>query len=69
MSKEQTNLKTKYLAIKYYLKNDVSHKEVSKIFNINERTFRRWLEKFDNKELDRPQSEKEALRICFETIE
>ena len=40
MSKEQTSSKTKYLAINYYLKNDVSQKEVSKIFNINERTFR-----------------------------
>ena len=41
MSKEQTNSKTKSLAIKYYLDNDVSQKQVSKIFNINERIFRR----------------------------
>ena len=54
MYKEQTNSKTKHLAINYYFKNDVSHKEVSEIFNINERTFRRWLEKYNNGELDRP---------------
>lgn len=64
------------MAINYYLKNNVSQKEVSKIFNINERTFRRWLEKYNNEELDRLEREtksykvkKEARGICFETIE
>ena len=69
MSKEQTNSKTKYLAIKYYLKNDVSQKEVSKIFNINERTFRRWLEKFDNKELDRPERETKSYKVKKKHLE
>ena len=75
MSKEQTNSKTKSLAIKYYLDKDVSQKQVSKIFNINERTFRRWLEKYNNDELNRPPRKTKSYKVkkkhveyVFETI-
>ena len=43
-NKEQHNAKTKKLATKYYLKKEISQKKVSEIFNVNPRTFRRWLE-------------------------
>tara|TARA_Y100000389_G_C17423866_1_gene498375 strand:+ start:395 stop:1663 length:1269 start_codon:yes stop_codon:yes gene_type:complete len=69
MSKEQTNSKTKSLAIKYYLDNDVSQKEVSKIFNINERTFRRWLEKYNNDELNRPARETKSYKVKKKHVE
>ena len=53
-NKEQHNAKTKKLAIKYYLKR-ISQEKVSEIFNVNPRTFRRWLEAYNNNEtLDRP---------------
>ena len=45
-TKEQHTAKTKNLAIKYYLKNEISQEKVSEIFNINPRTFRRWLEAY-----------------------
>ena len=52
-NKEQHNAKTKKLAIKYYLKKEISQKKVSEIFNVNPRTFRRWLEAYnDNEKLD-----------------
>lgn len=41
-SKEQHTAKTKNLAIKYYLKKEISQVKVSEIFKINHRTFRRW---------------------------
>jgi transposase len=34
---------TRKLAIDYYLNNEVSQLEVSKIFQIGEKTFKRWL--------------------------
>ena len=68
-SNEQTNSKTKYLVINYYLKNDVSQKEVSKIFNINERTFRRWLEKYHNDEIDRPERETKSYKVKKKHVE
>ena len=43
-NKEQHTAKTKKLAIKYYLKKEISQEKLSEIFNINPRTFRRWLE-------------------------
>ena len=69
MSKEQTNSKTKSLAIKYYLDNDVSQKQVSKIFNINERTFRRWLEKYNNDELIRPPRKTKSYKVKKKHVE
>ena len=32
----------KLIAIKYYESNNVSQKDVSKVFEIDERTFRKW---------------------------
>ena len=58
-NKEQHNAKTKKLAIKYYLKKEISQEKVSEIFNVNPRTFRRWLEAYNNNEkLDRPKKTK-----------
>lgn len=42
------------MAIKYYLKNKTSQQKVSEIFNINPRTFRRWIKKYNNEKLNRP---------------
>lgn len=56
-NKDQHTAKTKKLAIKYYLEKEISPKKISEIFNVNPRTFRRWLEAYNNsKELDRPKT-------------
>lgn len=51
------------------MKNDISQKEVSKIFNINERTFRGWLEKYNNDELDRPERETKSYKVKKKRVE
>ena len=56
-------------SIIYYLKNDISQKEVSKIFNINERTFRRWLEKYNNDEIDRPERGTKSYKVKKKHVE
>ena len=62
-NKEQHNAKTKKLAIKYYLKNKISQEKVSEIFNVNPRTFRRWLKTYNNNEkLDRPKRQTKSYK-------
>jgi len=62
-NKEQHNAKTKKLAIKYYLKKEISQEKVSEIFNVNPRTFRRWLEAYNNNEkLDRPKRQNKSYK-------
>tara|TARA_B100000767_G_C19774679_1_gene541886 strand:- start:1803 stop:1934 length:132 start_codon:yes stop_codon:yes gene_type:complete len=41
---KQKNVDMKKLAIKYYKSNKVSQKKVADLFEINERTFRNWLQ-------------------------
>lgn len=37
---------TRKLAIEYYLKNKVYQSQVSRIFQIGEKTFKRWLKQY-----------------------
>uniref|UniRef100_A0A6C0J705 Insertion element IS150 protein InsJ-like helix-turn-helix domain-containing protein n=1 Tax=viral metagenome TaxID=1070528 RepID=A0A6C0J705_9ZZZZ len=37
---------TRKLAIDYYLSNNISQLEVSKIFQVSEKTFKRWLKQY-----------------------
>jgi transposase len=43
----------KVLAIKYYKENNVTQKEVSKIFNITRQTFIQWKKQYDNGNISR----------------
>jgi len=42
----QKSSETRKLAIEYYLKNKISQSEVSKIFQVGEKTFKRWLKQY-----------------------
>lgn len=69
-SKEQHTAKTKNLAIKYYLKNEISQEKVSEIFNINPRTFRRWLEAYKNNEkLDTPKRQNKSYKTKHKHVD
>ena len=57
---------TRKLAIEYYLKNKVSQSEVSKIFQVSEKTFKRWLKQYrDNNSLER----KSRLAVAYKVRE
>ena len=62
-NKEQHTAKTKKLAIKYYLEKKISQEKISEIFNVNPRTFRRWLEAYNNnKQLDRQERQNKSYK-------
>ena len=48
MSKKHIDQSIKLLALNYYLNNKITQKEISKIFNINTRTFQRWIKMYKN---------------------
>ena len=55
---------TKKLAIEYYKNNKVSYKEVALIFQIGEKTLRRWIKRFDGEQsLDRKNYEPISYKI------
>ena len=53
--KPHNPISNKMLAVQYYLKNDISQKEVSKIFNISRETFIQWKKQYENDNIDRKQ--------------
>ena len=54
-SKKQKSKDTKEIAIKYYLKNNVSQEKVSEIFGISRQTLIRWSKQYESNNLDRKQ--------------
>ena len=46
VAKKHKSEDIKLTAIKYYQSNLISQREISEIFDINERTFRKWLESY-----------------------
>lgn len=55
---------TKKLAIEYYKNNKVSYKEVASIFQIGEKTLRRWIKRFNEEQsLDRKNKEPISYKI------
>ena len=65
MNKHKSS-ETRKLDIEYYLKNKVSQSEVSKIFQVSEKTFKRWLKQYrDNNSLER----KSRLAVAYKVRE
>ena len=55
---------TKKLAIEYYKNNNVSYEKVATIFQIGEKTLRRWIKRFDEeKSLDRKNKDAVSYKI------
>lgn len=55
---------TKKLAIEYYKNNKLSYKEVASIFQIGEKTLRRWIKRFNEEQsLDRKNKEPISYKI------
>ena len=55
---------TRKLAIEYYLKNKVSQSQVSRIFQIGEKTFKRWLKQYrEDKSLERKTRSAVAYKV------
>ena len=53
----------KQMAVEYYLKNKNTQKEISKIFQITRQTFIRWLQKYNNNELERKKMNNVSYKI------
>ena len=60
---KQKNVDMKKLAIKYYKSNKVSQKKVADLFEINERTFRNWLQQDKKNVLERKQRNAKSYKI------
>jgi hydroxymethylpyrimidine pyrophosphatase-like HAD family hydrolase len=62
--REQHTAKTKKISDKILSKKEISQEKVSEIFNVNPRTFRRWLEAYNNnKQLYRPKRKNKSYKI------
>ena len=58
------------IAIEYYNENNISQKEVAKIFQISEKTFWRWLDKYENtKELERKKRKAVSYKITQKEVD
>lgn len=55
---------TRKLAIDYYLSNNISQLEVSKIFQVSEKTFKRWLKQYrEDKSIERKSKQLISYKI------
>ena len=55
---------TRKLAIDYYLNNEVSQLEVSKIFQIGKKTFKRWLKQYrEDKSFERKSRKQVSYKV------
>lgn len=64
MVSEHKSKDTKKLAIEYYKNNNVSYEKVASIFQIGEKTLRRWIKRFDEEKcLDRKNKDAISYKI------
>ena len=69
MVNSQKSKDTRKLAIEYYKDHKVSYLEVASIFQINEKTLRRWIQKFDyDKSLERKKRNAISYKITAEQV-
>ena len=63
MVKSRLSVDVKIMAIEYYYNNNSSLDTVSQIFKINEKTLRRWINKYKNNQLENLTQNKKSYKI------
>ena len=63
MVKQRISTNIKLLAVEYYKNNNLSFDKVAEIFKINEKTLRRWLNRYESNNLETQKQEKESYKI------
>ena len=53
MTKSHLLKEVKIMAIEYYHNHNVSFDKVAEIFKVNEKTIRRWIDKYEKEDLER----------------
>lgn len=53
MVRKHLSKDTKITAVEYYFNHKTSYERVAKIFKENEKTIRRWIERYEKDELER----------------
>lgn len=63
MVKSRLSVDVKIMAIEYYYNNNSSLDTVAQIFKINEKTLRRWINKYKNNKLENLTQKKKSYKI------
>ena len=63
MVKSRLSVDVKIMAIEYYYNNNCSLDTVAQIFKINEKTLRRWINKYKNNKLENLTQKKKSYKI------
>jgi len=63
MVKSRLSIDVKIMAIEYYYNNNSSLDTVAQIFKINEKTLRRWINKYKNNKLENLTQKKKSYKI------
>ena len=63
MVRKHLSKDTKIIAVEYYFNNKTSYEKVAKIFKINEKTIRRWIEHYEKDELERINKQEVSYKV------
>jgi transposase len=63
MSKSHLSKEVKIMAIEYYQNHDVSFDKVSEIFKVNEKTIRRWIDRYKKEDLERKNKKQVSYKV------